>query len=240
MYNYIFLLAAVHVLVCFVAMVSADTSNSVGIEEAGFSDSGARFFDVYDTNRETGYQVLLPDLKFDCHGYISNWSALTVLDSRVIAIVTSFTELQLWRPTVDDPDVYTLVDSKTNMFPGPPSNPRNQPDDASSPVKLYTFEEFAGSNDTRLYFQPSDIVGLFLHSFEDLRMPLGVTFRNATALEASAPNGRVSRLYVVPFQKSTPLCTSSACKPLCGVSKCDNSTKIYDAVVPQLKINYGR
>ena len=195
--------------------------------EENFSDE-VEFLDPYH-NKALEFQVLFPDLVFPCHGYISNWSALTALDPDAILVTSLYIRLQIWRPSMDQPDAYVLVDSYEKVYNGPVypnfNNTRN----------LYKLKE----GPPNLYFKQNDTIGFFIYYqiFGETLTPLSITFRNATAQETNAPHGGVSRMYVK--NSTAEKFGSGDQRQPCSVSRCAEKTTIYSAVVPQLQINYG-
>lgn len=217
--------------------MTADTGGSLGIGEENFSDNGVNFFDT-NMDKRLDFQVLLPDFEFDCYGYISNWSALTVLHPGLVGYAPAYARLQIWRPSIDQPDMYTLVDS-TEIILTERNLPNRQIPDSESELKLYNLKEGPDKEADRLYFKPHDIVGFFVYQYDynALRIPLSITFRNPTAQEASATHGVVSRMYVQNATADYKL--SGDLRQPCSASKCAEKTTIYGVVVPQLQINYG-
>lgn len=52
----------------------------------------------------TGYLVVIPQLKFDCHGSVTSWHALTHFSTADTALDVLFHDItfQLWRPSTED------------------------------------------------------------------------------------------------------------------------------------------
>ena len=115
----------------------------------------------------TGYQVLLPDLKFNCHGRVTSWSALAIYKN--INYTTSLNyvvNFQVWRPLNSGRRQYELVGA--NYILAPPYQLKynvSQDDFLVTNLNKTVEEEWS------LYFQPGDIIG-FYSPRKDTKNPL--------------------------------------------------------------------
>ena len=75
---------------------------------------------VANTSSEFGYQVLIPGIRFNCHGFIQSWSALTVLNNfqaTALFYLAHHLYFQLGRPT--EKGRYKLIDDDHLVFEEP-------------------------------------------------------------------------------------------------------------------------
>ena len=114
------------------------------------------------------YLVIVLQMRFDCHGYITGWSAHTYLNSVGLAIYELNHDItfQLWRPSPDSADscMYNLVGSQRLDFFVKTSlqNGLTIIDDRA--FFNFTSVQPRNSNGEMLIFQPGDIIGWYIHS----------------------------------------------------------------------------
>lgn len=78
----------------------------------------------------------------------------------------------------------------------------------------------SGETESRMYFQPGDVVGFFVPAFSSFA-PLGVTFRRAAA-------GNASSVDIYSYKSDAQLCEMSECVQ-----------NVSEHVLPQISVNYG-
>ena len=205
---------------CFVAGVSAECVDGLGSGDS-FSLEGA---DHLPYNRNTGYQVILPGLRFNCNGSITSWSALVVSENFTFSQSNFQVTFQVWRPTgsgrynlvgYDEihPHAITL---RSNTTPYP--HPHN---------KTLVYINLTSSEDKRsLYFQSGDIVGFYI-SILGITRPFYVTYRNATASDSE--DSVLDMYYIITSRE----------KQLCQMSECSDRTKVIPSVIPNIYFIYG-
>ena len=187
---------------------------------------------IVNASSEFGYQVLIPGMRFNCHGFIRNWSALTVLNNyQAVAVLHNAHHLyfQIWRPTENG--LYKLIDDDYLLFEEPELRGNVHQLSSESDIGIFRFTEKVGTGN-RMYFQPGDVLGYFTPSYIELNTrtntyPLSVTFRNASMDEADA--SLVVDMYSV----------SSKRQP-CEISECGNMMTLHSRVVPNIAVQYGR
>ena len=184
-----------------------------------------------------GYQVIIPQFRFNCFGMIRDWSALTVYPitkyepSRVAIF-------QVWRPTglgryalVGYESIFAVRDNLTSSSNG--SSPRKGVNfyticsaDEKYPKNI-TESKLEGKNP--LYFQPGDIVGFYVrNAFTSI--PLIVTHHNST-------NEDPKRLIVDMFYIKTLAHYEQ--HQVCQMSECGKDVNRINSVIPHLFFTYS-
>ena len=176
-----------------------------------------------------GHLVIVPQLKFDCHGYITRWIARTQLDSSEIAIdvIPHDITFQLWRPSSDNNGVYEFVGSNTFEFIG--RELRAGLTASEDGVQIFNLTAVP-SDDDRLYFQPGDVVGWYIHTaYQVSRWPLTVVYRPATSSE------RGLDMY------STTIADTGFARtpPPCDLDVCGTKATLISSVIPYITVEYG-
>ena len=190
---------------------------------AYFPQNGVQFF---EPNQHIGYQVIIPQYRFNCSGKIRDWSALTVFK-----ILSGFDPVrkayfQVWRPT--GLGSYKLVGYDIvgrHLITTSTVVPSSLPDG----LGFYNISSAAEDRTNPLYFQPDDIVGFFVRS-GTLTMPLIVTYRNSTAEDPE-------RLIVDMFYIKTQHRSDNG--QLCQMSECGEDINRIESVIPHLFFTYG-
>ena len=181
-----------------------------------------------------GHLVIVPEMEFTCHGYISGWSAVTRLDSNDAAIDNLLHDItfQLWRPSPIDSKIYNFVGSQTLNFIG--ANLR----DGLTVINGTQFFRFtsAQSEDVRLYFQPGDFVGWFIHSsVQSIQRPLTIVHRdvaNNTADPSVQPVDMYTTMIADSDRADTP--------PPCELALCSGQFSRISSVIPYVSVDYGK
>ena len=185
-----------------------------------FSLEGA---DHLPYNRSTGYQVILPGLRFNCNGSITSWSALVVSENFTFSDLNFQMTFQVWRPTGSGR--YNLVGYDV-IYPHAPtlrSNTTQYPHPHNSNL---VYINLTRQMDNRpLYFQSGDIVGFYINNHVFTK-PFYVTYRNATASDSE---DSVLDMYYI----------TSRNQQLCQMSECSDRTKVIPSVIPNIYFTYG-
>ena len=127
-----------------------------------------------EISRGIGYLVIVPEMRFNCHGYIRGWIALTQLNSSEAVADNHDITFQLWRPSTEDSEIYDFVGSQTLNFVG------GRLQDGLENVNGKQFFTFTSiqQNEQRLYFQPGDVIGWYIHTVvQSTDIPLSVVYR---------------------------------------------------------------
>ena len=181
-----------------------------------------------------GYQVIVPDMRFDCHGYISGWSALTWLNSNNVAIdnLNHVITFQLWRPSPSDGRVYTFVGSQRLDFIGASLRAGLT---VVNGTQFFRFtSDSAESDDERLYFQPGDVVGWYIHTLvQSTERPLTIVYRDLSR------SGDPSLQPVDMYTAVVPDTSKANTPPPCELSLCSGQFTRISSVIPYVTVDYG-
>ena len=215
---------------------SENCASGIVSSQTDWQDEDAQgYLLIVNSSSEFGYQVLIPGMQFNCHGFIRSWSALTVLNNyRAVALIHNAHHLyfQLWRPTENG--VYKLIDDDHLVFEEPELRGNvYQPSlvGPESDIGFFRFTEKVGMGN-RMYFQPGDVLGYFTPSYQlnthPSNYPLSVTFRNASMDDAD-PSLVVD---IYSFSSKRQPCEIS--------SECENMMTLHSRVVPNIAVQYGK
>ncbi len=122
-------------------------------------------------------QVIAPEIKFNCYGVITEWTALVTLKDVGIDFFGHQLYLQVWRPNSEIDGKFELIGS--NYF----ADVRVGASDVNQDFNL-TFHHFTReiSKENQIRFQPNDILGWYSPPREGLRPGFGVAaYSNASS-----------------------------------------------------------
>ena len=177
-----------------------------------------------------GYLVIVPQLRFDCHGYITRWHALTWLNSGESAIDTLYHDItfQLWRPNATDDRLYSFVGSNTFRFIG--ANLRA----GLSEDRQYFNLTGSPTNNERLFFQPGDVIGWYIHTaLQATDRPLTIVYRQVTSSDPGLQTfDMYSRVITDTTYASTP--------PPCDLAICSSQNTLIPSIIPYVTVEFGR
>ncbi len=193
--------------------------------DTNFQVNGASF---PERNSTTGLQVLIPGAAFTCHGYITNWTALIAnyFYRDVAFSIEAQIYFQLWRPDGQGKyrqignDVVAVTSQEITQETVDITNVR----DVAQFIKL---EERVAQGDTRMRFEPGDVLGYFSPGFIGPTLGADLTYR---------PSPEGSENSVDMFYVGTPRSTHD--NQLCEISLCDDKVRKVTGI-PQLSVAYG-
>lgn len=177
-------------------------------------------------------QVIIPGAAFDCHGYITNWTALLANYFYRYPVPNNLQAeifFQLWRPVgngqymrVDDDLVeVTSLEVEESDEVGVTNVP--------GVVQYLEFSGRVGTDASRMFFEPGDVLGYFASGFIGATYGADVTFKRPSPSDAG-----VQTVDMYYFN------TSTRDTQLCQMSICGDEVNVVSNVVPQLKVAYGK
>ena len=173
--------------------------------------------------------VIVPDMRFNCYGYVTSWSALTVVDSTAnfLSFVDYWITFTIWRPNPNKG--YDLVGTSLVSF----ENLQVDPIDNSTGLapQRYSYFRFVNRQPIgNLSFQPGDVIGWTIQrSLEFLTTitgPVSVVYRKATTQD----QGSVDILYYSSSNDTRDT--------VCSIGHCERRTN-ESSVLPYLNIHYS-
>lgn len=177
---------------------------------------------------QSGIVVIVPDMRFNCHGSIYGWSGVVSVNSKSFKSPGQVSlHFQVWRPLPDINNTFDLVGSDLLVF-----DSLDLSEDAALPGVGYDttntsyhvfFEKevnSSGGNDSWITFQPGDVVGYYL-PYSSLQT-LGLLFRNTTST----------------FKDSEPVRIYSVDLDVCEVFGCAKTPTLVSSVLPLLYPHY--
>ena len=177
--------------------------------------------------RLSSREILVPQMKFNCHGFITRWHAQLVHDiSFSLGHIIFF---HVWRPSNNSDGRFSIVGS--NIFDTEPQNSNTRLPMVNSTVGYFSFSKTPAESvfvNDQIFFQPGDILGWFFSSssFNGRHPPLGVVFRMAT--NEDNPD--------VPADMHVRHTNSE----LCDTSDCAGDVQTLQSVVPYVSVEYGK
>ena len=184
---------------------------------------------VPNASHSFGHLVIVPEMRFECHGYITGWSALTQLDSTeaVLDNLNHDITFQLWRPSARGSGIYEIVWSKTLGFI---SDTLRAGLFTENGIQFFNFT----SNDERLYFQPGDVIGWYIHTLvQSTERPLTIVYRQPSS--SNRPGLQPVDMYTAMIEDTRRADTP----PPCEVSLCSGRLTVIPSVIPYVTVDYG-
>ena len=178
-----------------------------------------------------GYLVIVPQLKFDCHGTITSWHALTNFNTvdAALDVLRHDITFQLWRPSAKDNRLYSFVGSNIARFFGN--------DIRTGRTILEDGTQFSNLTSTppaqeRLQFQPGDVIGWYIHTaVQATDQPLSIIYRHVTSDDENA---------VDMFSTVISDSNHADSLPPCDVAVCSTNTTLIPSVIPYITVEYGK
>ena len=221
-------------MLCVSVSGQTETCTDGFADPVNFSDEGVDFAlppVEGGSQGSPGYQVIIPEMEFKCHGYISSWSGMAAVEARFIKPTSPITlshqiYFQLWRPV--GVGRYERVDDDYLKFSALEIDSRvSLTISMQEDIAYLNFTGKVGESESRTYFQPGDVLGYFfpstVGSADRATPPVSVTFRNTVSSDEQTVD-----VYIVPSEEQ-----------LCEISLCGESLNITHAVVPQISVSYG-
>ena len=190
-------------------------------------------------NPSMGHLVIVPEMRFNCHGYITGWSALLSFEFSESAFNNFEHDItfQLWRPSPRDSGIFTFVGSSNiRFFPTVLPDGVTFIDGSSNYFNLTSVTPSRGQN---LRFQPGDVMGWYFHTKVGVQVPLSVAYRHFTTSSISSSDPRLQ-----PLDMYTTIITDtlrSDTPPPCELSLCSDQTFTrIPSVIPYFTVDYGK
>ena len=185
--------------------------------------------------RRTGYLIIVPEMSFSCHGYITGWSALTRFSANDLAIDQLYHDItfDLWRPTPGVNGSYTFVGSKRLDFFGQTLRAGMS---VVNGTQFFKFES-AIVHGPLLHFQPGDVIGWYLHSLvQSTDNALTVVYKEQSAIASNqlATSSRPVDMYCTEIENA-----KSKARPPCELSILSDQTVVIPSVIPYINVDYG-
>lgn len=177
-------------------------------------------FVTFNNSAPDGHQVIFTGAQFNCHGYITGWSALTVVDvSYLLDKLTHRIHMQVWRPVKNR--TYQLVGTEELDF-NRPQIINGLFDDGRAAERNFSFFNFSvnsvyENSQSQIYFQPGDVIGYI------------------SGLDAS-----ISPLYTHTGEGGGVMLVSPAHQAIsCVVRECTGVGQRVNGVTPHIRVNFG-
>ena len=126
-----------------------------------------------------GSQVIVPEMKLNFSGYITGWSALTLILTlpNYVEILTHAITFQVWRPSNPTaPQGYTLVGSNRLEFEQEALLQGITNISGLNNMSYFNFTDKQVPMEERIHFKSGDIVGWYVLPLEGITIPLSVLY----------------------------------------------------------------
>lgn len=162
-------------------------------------------------------QILVPQMKFNCHGYITKWHA-QLINNVSSPLGHAMMHFHVWRPSTYSNGLYSLVGS--NAFEIGPQNSTTRIQNS-----MMEYFSFSKQPNRQIFFQPGDILGFFFSSSSPHgRSPtVGVMFRNSSNQE----------------DPTTMIMKHTNTEP-CEISDGAGDVQHLPSAVPYISVDYGK
>ena len=204
----------------------ASDGNISGLrEEPSFTMDKA---DYLPFDKDTAYQVILPGFKFNRYGSVTNWSALVVFENTTSSAAHEI-HFQIWRP--NGTGRYMLAGFHRIHFLIQQSN-SVATNDGLVFYNITNKVEIIFGGDKPLYFQPGDVLGVYIGHRSPFQQPFYMTYHRAGG---DTHNDLVMDMF---YSKISPngLWLSQPCQ----TSECSKNTIMLRSVIPNIYFNYGQ
>ena len=176
--------------------------------------------------------VIVPEMRFNCYGYVTSWSALTVVDgtANFLSFLDYWITFTLWR--LNENKGYDLVGTSLMSFENLQVDPiDNSTGLAPQRYSYFRFESKPSNAGGNLSFQPGDVIGWTiersLEEFTTITGPVSVIYRKATTQN----QGSIDILY---FSSS-----NDTRDTICSIGHCEELTNA-SSVLPYINVNYSK
>ena len=175
-------------------------------------------------------QIIIPDMRFTCHGVITAWSALTIVLQRNnwVDILKHKITFMVWRPRKTNN--FDLVGQNEYLFTGAElKNGISEVENSTGfDADLGYFQFNRTKSEEQIAFQPGDVVGWKVHAYRyDTDVPLSVLFKRANSQDTA----NVVDLLVL--ERNNSIVT------YCSILECD-VVQTVSSVIPFISVEYGK
>ena len=189
---------------------------------------------VPNAMHSVGYLVIVPQMRFNCNGTVTGWSAITQFESNQAAIDNLYHDItfQLWRPSARDSGIYTFVGSQTVAFV---SESLQENLIVVNDTQYLNFTSARPFGENRLTFQPGDVVGWYIHGLVlSIERPMTVVYRTSTSSTDDRSLEPVD-MYVTVIADTEKADTP----PPCELSLSNGQLTLIPSVIPYVTVDYG-
>jgi hypothetical protein len=180
-----------------------------------------------------GYLVVVPQLRFTCHGSITSWHALAHFNTADAALDILFHDItfQLWRPSADDNRIYSFVGSNVARFAGHEIR--------AGRTVLEDGTQFCNLTSTppiqeRLQFQPGDVIGWYIHTgVQATDPPLTIIVYSHVTSDKNVVDLFSTEISDLAHASTPPPCDVAICST-------NSNTTLISSVLPYITVEYGK
>ena len=193
-------------------------------EEPSFTMDKA---DYLPFDKDAAYQVILPGFKFNCYGYVTNWSALVLFENTTSRAVHEI-HFQIWRP--NGTGKYMLAGFHWIIQISPQSSCSVPTNEGLVFYNITNEVERYHGGDKPLYFQPGDVLGVHISQRSPFHRPFYMTYHRAGG---DTHNDLVMDMF---YSKISP--NGQRSQQPCQTNECSRNTTMLISVIPNIYFNY--
>ena len=173
-----------------------------------------------EAETDLGQQVIAPEMNFNCHGRITEWTALTLFNP-LFDVLRHSIHFQVWRPSLAVSGKYELVGSNRLNF-NSPQGPEVVLDNTT--LSYFNISGVRVEESERIEFQPGDCLGWFTPKpFPN--PPLNPVFVNIADNPTATTTMDLFSVY--------------APRDLCEMYTCSETVSMHQATIPYIRPEYG-
>ena len=182
-----------------------------------------------------GRQVIAPEMRFNCHGYVTNWTAHTLVLTSVnyVELLTHTITFQVWRPNAAGHS-YTLVGSNQLNFAGEElSNGITLIPGVTNMAYFRLSQEVPMSE--RIHVVPGDSIGWFVATRFATKKPLSVLYSKSAYQDN--PDSLVTLYSHSRTREACEVCSGDV--PGVGGGGDEVVTDVETSVLPYIAVGLG-
>lgn len=180
--------------------------------------------------------VIVPEMAFQCYGYITSWSALTLINNKESFLLNLNYQITftLWRPRGDGSyDLAGVNDLTFGMkdFMNAITSIDNSTGRAPENSSYFHFQNKQPIINSNISFQPGDVIGYNVEKAIGIGVTITVPVLLAYRKRTTPEQGSVDLMYIRGGNETR--------HTFCSFEHCDRVTTD-SSVVPYLTVHYGK
>ena len=186
-----------------------------------------------NASASVGHLVIVPEMTFNCHGYVTGWNALVhfASDESAFSVLRHDITFQVWRPSARDSGIYNFVGSHKIDFVG--DGLRDNLVVVNGTQYLNFSSAQPRESPEMLVFQPGDVVGWYIHTLvQSTQVPLTVVYRSSSDSSGINPVNMYTTVINDTSKADTP--------PPCELSLCSDQFTLIPSVIPYVTVDYSK
>lgn len=180
-------------------------------------------------------QVIAPEMRFACHGYVTNWTAHTLILTSLnyVDLLTHTITFQVWRPGAGR-NSYALVGANQLNFAGAELRSGITPIPDVADMAYYSFSREVPESE-RIHVAPGDAIGWFVATRVATKKPLSVLY--SKAVYRDDPESLVTLYSHSEDREACEMCSSGGVPGVGGGG--EGEADVETSVLPYIAPGFG-